>query len=146
MIYNFEIEVQQQLARERLEWLIKNKRKVDIKTIRDIRTTSQNSYLHLLLSYFALEVGETLEFIKQEIFKRKVNKDIFVYERTNPKSGKVREDLRSSADIDTKEMTIAIDRFKAWTIKHTGIRLPDANEQNFLDHIKNEIEQGSQWL
>ena len=32
--------------------------------------------------------------------------------------------LRSSSDIDTKEMAIAIDRFKAWSIKKTGIRKP----------------------
>jgi predicted transcriptional regulator len=87
-----------------------------------------------------------MQFIKQDMFKRKVNPDIFKFERINPKSGKKRIEWKSTADLDTKQMTDAIDRFKNWSLKNTGIRLPEANEQQFLDHIQNEIDQNKQWL
>ena len=146
MIYNLDNQVQQKLAKERLEWLISKEKRIELKEIRPKRSTPQNAYLHLLLSYFALEVGETLEFIKQDIFKAKVNSDIFEFERKNPKSGKVRKALRSSADLDTKEMTDAIDRFKNWSAKVAGITLPEANEQQFIDYIQNQIDSNKQYL
>jgi hypothetical protein len=146
MIYNLNNDIEQQKAQERLTWLCSKKKRIEIKELRGKRTTPQNAYLHLLLSYFALEVGETLEFIKHEIFKYTVNPDIFEYERINPKSGKRRTDMRSSADLNTKELTDAIDRFKNWSLKKTGIRLPEAGEQEFLDSIQNEIDKNKQWL
>lgn len=146
MIYNLTEEIQIQQAKDRLEWLILKQKRIEIKELRGKRTTPQNAYLHLLLSFFALEVGETLDFIKLEVFKKKVNADVFRTERKNPKSGKVREDWKSSKDLDTKQMTDAIDRFKNWSVKNTGIRLPEANEQQFLDYIQNEIDKNKEWL
>jgi hypothetical protein len=146
MIYNLESDVEKQKAEERLNWLSSKGKRIELKELRGKRTTPQNAYLHLLLSYFALEVGDTLEFIKHDIFKVRVNADIFKTTRKNPKSGVEREDWKSSAGIDTKEMTDAIDKFKNWSVKNTGIRLPEANEQQFLDHIQNEIDKNRQWL
>jgi hypothetical protein len=146
MIYNLIHDIEKQKARERLEWLISKEKRIDLTELRKTRSLPQNAYLHLLLSYFALEVGETMQFIKQDMFKRKVNPDIFKFERINPKSGKKRIEWKSTADLDTKQMTDAIDRFKNWSLKNTGIRLPEANEQQFLDHIQNEIDQNKQWL
>ena len=133
-------------SRERLEWLISNEKRFEIKELRAKRSNPQNAYLHLILSFFALEVGETMEFIKQHVFKAVVNKDTFEYERVNQKSGKKRTALKSTSELDTKEMTDAIDRFKNWTVKKTGIRLPEANENEFLDYIQNEIDKNKQWL
>lgn len=146
MIYNLIQDIEKQKAKERLEWLISKEKRIDLTELRKPRSIPQNAYLHLLLNYFALEVGETMRFIKQEIFKKKVNPDTFKFERINPKSGKIRIEWKSTADLDTKQMTDAIDRFKNWSLTNTGIRLPDANEQQFLDHIQNEIDQNKQWL
>ena len=146
MIFNLESEIDIQRAEDRLSWLKSKKKRIEIKELRGKRTTPQNAYFHLLINYFALEYGETFEFTKQDIFKRWVNPDIFITTRKNPKSGKERETLRSSADLNTKEMTDAIDRFKNWSITKTGIRLPEANEQQFLDHIQNEIDKNKQYL
>ena len=85
MIYNLSEEIQRQQAHARLEWLVLKQKRIEIKEIRGKRTTPQNAYLHLLLSFFALEVGETLDFIKLEVFKKKVNPDVFRTERKNPK-------------------------------------------------------------
>ena len=64
MIYNLKYKSDQDSATERLQWLILNEKRIVIKDIRNNRTLSQNAYLHLLLNYFAIEVGEELEFIK----------------------------------------------------------------------------------
>jgi len=146
MIYNFENGIDISKAKDRLDWLILKKKRSEIKEIRGKRTTPQNAYFHLLINYFALEYGETFEYTKQDIFKKYVNPAIFKTIRKNPKSGKEREEWRSSADLDTKEMTDAIETFKNWSVKNTGIRLPEAGEDDFLNHIQNEIDKNKQWL
>lgn len=146
MIYNLSKVIDQNKAKDRIDWLISKGKRIELKEIREKRTSLQNRYFHLLINYWALEYGETFEFTKQEVFKRLVNPDTFVTTRKNPKSGKEREELKSSADIDTKEMTDCIDRFKNWSVTKTGIRLPDANEHEFIDHIQNEIDKNRQWL
>jgi len=131
MIYNFENEIDCIKADDRLQWLKKNKKRTELKELRGKRTTPQNSYFHLLINYFAIEYGETFEFTKQEIFKIYVNTAIFKTTRKNPRTGKVRDEWRSSADLDTKEMTTAIERFKDWSATKAGIKLPEATDQAF---------------
>ena len=48
--------------------LIKAGRFVELKEITN-RSLKQNSYLHLILSYYAIEFGYTLEYTKRHIFK-----------------------------------------------------------------------------
>ena len=147
MIYNSKIESDNNNAKWYLDYLISNGKRYEIKEIRKSRSLKQNAYLHLILSYFALEVGETTEYIKQEVFKGIVNKDYFVYERINPKNKtKSRKALKSTRELNTKEMTDCIERFKNWAVMKYQIKLPDANEREFLDYIKNEIEKNKQWL
>jgi len=146
MIYNFENEIDCIKAMDKLKWFISKKKRIEQTEKRGKRTTPQNSYFHLLINYFALEYGETFEYTKKDIFKKYVNPDIFKTERKNPVSGKVREEWRSSSDLNTKEMTDSIERFKNWSAKKAGIRLPEANEQQFLDHIQNEIDKNKQYL
>ena len=145
-IYNFKNNIDCIKANERLQWLIKNEKRTEMKELRGKRTTPQNAYFHLLINYFAIEYGETFEFTKQDIFKKWVNPETFITTHKNPKNGKVREDLRSSADLNTKEMTTAIDRFKDFAHVKLGIKLPEATDQEFLDHIQNEIDKHKQYL
>lgn len=110
-----------------------------------VRTDRQNNYLHLILSWFALEYGETLSYVKEEFFK-KMNVEIFEFERVNPKTGKRRKEFRSSADLTTGEMSICIDRFRNWASKECDIYLPNANEHEFLKALQLEINRNQQWL
>jgi hypothetical protein len=146
MRYDFKNEIEVQQGKEYVNWAIENKKRVEITIKRDKRTRPQNNYFHLLLGYFALHVGETLEYVKQKIFKEQINPDIFVYERINPVTGAKRKDLRSSKDLDTKELSTAIERFRNFSSKEVGYYLPNANEKGFLDHIENEIERHKNWL
>lgn len=146
MIYNSKFEADRIKAKDRLEWIFKTEKRFELLVKRDRRTEKQNRYLHLLLSYFAIEYGETLDYIKLEIFKKIVNPDVFKSEHVNKKTGEVREDWLSTAKTDTKVLSTCIDRFRNWSLKEADIYLPTPNEKEFLDHIQNEIELQGQWL
>ncbi len=117
---------------------------VEVKKISKNRTLSQNRYLHLLLTYFACEYGYTLEYVKQEIFKKEVNQDIFIEIRLN-KKGQEFENIKSSASIDTAKMKISIDRFKNYSAAN-GLVLPESDDYQFLQFIENNAEKYSEWL
>ena len=108
------------------------------------RTTNQNSYLHLIFGWFAHETGYTREEVKERIFKRLICKDIFVVEDNRPikiiignKEGRKR--VRSSTELSTGEMTIAIEKFRNWSAdphECPGIYLPSPQEQDHLTDIQ----------
>ncbi len=72
-----------------------NKKKVELKEIRQNRTIKQNSYLHVVLSLYGIYSGYTLEEAKT-LFKRLAG---LVYEKDGNKF------LKSTSDMDTKELT-----------------------------------------
>jgi hypothetical protein len=118
---------------------------IEQKRILPKRTNLQNAYLHLILGWFAIEYGETMEFVKVEFFKKKCNPEMFIIDRVNPKTGEIRKDLRSSVDLDTKELTTAIERFRNWSAAN-GIYLPSPNEDQFLKQIECEIEKHKEYI
>ena len=135
MIYNFP--EQYQKALEYLFKLSKKKCRTEVKQLFETRSIPQNRYLHLLLGFFGSNFGYTIEESKQ-IYKKQ-NKEIYFYTKNDS------EFVRSSADLDTSEMTTTIDRFRKYSSEN-GLYLPEANEQHFLDYIANEIEKHKEWL
>ena len=118
-------------AEQRFKWLVEHKKTFELKEKRTKRTYSQNNYLHLLLSYFGLELGYTLAESKQ--MYKGLNKDVFIYQKNG------QQFIRSSADLDTKEMTITIDRFKNFASVEAGVYLPEASDVIYLNYIESEI-------
>lgn len=143
MIYNSTNKFDVEKAKTRFNWLLENNKTFELTEKRAKRSISQNSYLHLILSWYALEYGETMEYIKQDVFKKEINKDIFQTEYTNKKTGEIRTDWKSTSNIDSKEMTTAIDRFRNYSSKEAGIYLPEPNDMAFLQQIENEIKNNS---
>ena len=139
MIFNASNEFDIQRAKERLGYLIEKKKTFEITEKKPKRTYSQNNYIHLLFAWFALEYGETPEYVKQEIFKKLVNHEIFLTEYVNYKTGEVRAAWRSTADLNTKEMTIAIDNFRDYASKEAGIYLPTPDDLNSLNEIERQV-------
>ena len=133
-------------ARTRLEKLIENKSKFELTEKKPVRSVSQNAYLHLIIGWFAIEYGETIDYVKRMIFKKLVNPKIFIFERENTKTKEKRKELRSSADLDSAEMTTAIDRFRDYSSKEFGVYLPEAGEMDFLNEIKTQIENNKNYL
>lgn len=68
-----------------------------------------------------------------------MNPDIFKTKFTNEKTGEIRDDWRSVTDLDTKEKTTAIDRFRDYASKEGGIYLPEPNDLVALNYIETEI-------
>lgn len=146
MLYNLSIATDAARATSKLEELIKEGGVVELKKKAKPRTSQQNKYLHLLLTWFAIEYGETVEYVKQVMFKRQVNATIFEYERVNKKTGEVRTDYRSTADISTAELSDAIERFRNYSSREANIYLPSANEDRFLAQIEVEAERYKHYL
>lgn len=139
MIY--QTTTQRQQAIDYFKKLIDQDCTIEIKKKMPKRSNPQNRYLHLILSYFALETGYNLEYTKRHFFKYVANFRTFITE-VDGKLGKVQQ-MRSSADLDSKEMTICIERFKEFSINEAGILLPDAEDQQWLNEIHNLIENSS---
>ena len=120
-------------AETKLSQLIKKGAKIELTEKKAMRSVKQNSYLHAILTIFAVEYGETIEYTKQNIFKATVNSDLFIYERTNKITGEIREALLSSKDISKDEMIIAIEKFRKFSSEN-GIYIMDAEEfkQNYF--------------
>ena len=118
---------------------------VEVKKKHRHRSDSQNRYLHVCLGYYASEFGFSLEEVKQDIFKRELNKDIFQIERVNKRGQKVTR-LRSSSDLDSKEMTTAIERFRNWSSAVAGLYIPAPNETEALFEAQRQIEKYQEFL
>ena len=100
-----------------------------------IRSLNQNAYLHLLFTWFSMETGYSEDYVKQYFFKKVVNNSLF---RTlvDGKFGR-RVEWRSTASLDSAEMTKAIERFRNWAgVK--GVDLPAPENKQWLEHIRIE--------
>ena len=145
MRYDGSNELHAAQARARLENLIAGKKVFDITEKKPQGSLSQNSYLHVLLSYFACQIGETMEYVKREYFKKLVNPATFIREREDKFLGRIKF-LRSSADLDKDEMTLCIDRFRNWSSAKAGIYLPSPDEGRMISLMEIEIERNKEYL
>lgn len=136
MIYNLTNEYEVPKFKEKVAKLLSEQATVELKKVYPKRSLAQNNYLHLLLGYFGSEYGLSIEEVKLDIFKRT---------GMNKKGLRI-EFLRSTAELSTAEMTTAIERFRNWSSAVAGIYLPSANEQEFLIHIRQVIEENKEFI
>lgn len=111
---------------------------VEVKKKHRPRSLPQNSYLHVCLSYFASEFGYNEEEVKYTIFKQVVNREIFARNRVN-KRGQTVTFWRSTADLDTAEMTLAIEKFRNYSALVAGLYIPAPNEESALLEAQKQI-------
>ena len=110
---------------------------VEVKKINPSRTLSQNSYLHLLITAFSAHFGYTLEEGKQ-IYKE-LNTKVYRYEK------KGRVFWKSSADLNKEEMAFTIDKLMQKSAE-AGYTLPEAENQEWLMELENEISKAKMYL
>lgn len=146
MVYDLNTDIDRARFERRVVTLTQKGALVELSEKKPRRTTSQNAYLHLLIGEFAMQTGNTLDWVKQEYFKRHCNAEIFLRRRTDKLMRREVEILRSSRDLDTSEMTTAIDRFKHWASAECGIELPDAEDREWLGYIEREMQHQREWL
>ncbi len=125
--------------------LLKDGKMVELKECRPSRTTRQNSFLHAALGYFASQTGYTLDYVKQEYYKRLCNRDIFEREIDDRFLGRIRV-LRSSASLTTEEMTLSIQRFRNWASETAGVYIPSPDEAQLVQLMEIEAERYRQYL
>lgn len=111
---------------------------VEVKKKHRPRSLAQNSYLHVCLQYFASEFGYDEEYVKYNIFKQIVNREIFAKQRTNRRGQPVTY-WRSTADLDTKELTDAIEKFRNYSSMVAGLYIPEPNEEAALLEAQKQI-------
>lgn len=130
MLYNLKKPTDKQRAERRFSELMEEETVIYL-TKKVKRSTSQNSYLHLILGWFALETGYTPDEAKQ-IYKHHTS-GIYGYEKDGVTF------MRSSADLTTTEMTFSIEIFRNWSSKVANIYLPEPSDLIFLQEIEIEI-------
>ena len=145
MVYNLSNQLDIQNAKTRLELLIKRGCIVELTEKKQKRTLNQNAYLHLLLGYFASQTGNTLEWVKQQYYKKLCNPDLFIGEREDLFLGRVKY-VRSSADLRTDEMNLSIERFRNWSAAEAGIYLPEATSEAEIAALQVEVERYKTYL
>ena len=91
---------------------------VELKEIRKPRNLSQNAYLHVVLTLYSIEYGNTLNETKTDL-KREYG--LFYVKNGN-------KYLRSSSDLDTKEMTELIEWIRNKASKDMGLYIPTSEE------------------
>jgi len=145
-IYNLSLHYDIKKAVARIKYLARHKKAVEIKEIKPTITKKLRGYLHVILTAYALEYGETIEYVKQRIFKRQLSSDIFIYQRVNPKDNSTRKVLKSSEEIPTDKLVIAIERFKDYSAKEMGFVLPDPDEKTYVLEILKAERENKRWL
>ena len=145
MIFNLDNILDRERFKRKANELYSKRCIVELTNRKMKRSSSQNRYLHLIVGYYALETGNTLEYVKREYFKRLCNYNLFVVRKQDKWLGEV-EYFRSSADLSSKEMTDAIERFRNWSSSTCGIYLPSPYEEMFLQSIEVDIDRNRQFI
>ena len=144
MFYDSKNTVDVQRARARFEILIKSGKTFELTEKKLHRSGQQNRYLHLILTWFGIETGNTLEYVKDNYFKRLCNPELFIETKQDGYLGAVQV-LKSSSSLDSAQMTAAIERFRNWSAGE-GVYLPGPNEDEFLKHIAIEAERYKNYI
>lgn len=109
------------------------------------RSLPANRYLHVILAYFGTQTGNTIEWVKQQYYKKLVNPDLFIREKEDSFLGRIRV-LRSSADLDRSEFSLSIERFRNWSAQEAGIYIPSADEAILIQQMEIEISKNSEFI
>lgn len=151
MLYNLKDPLHREQLKTKIAMLLEKACAIiDVTEKKAKRSGQQNKYLHVILGYFALQTGDTLDWVKQKYFKTLVNAEIFIREKDDRWLGRVKF-LRSSADLDSAEMSTAIERFRNWSSAEAGIYLPSDDENNkqdqeFLNILEIEVSRNQKYL
>lgn len=145
MQYDGSNPLQAQQARTKLEKMIKEQKVFELTEKKPKRSLSQNKYLHVILSYFGCQIGETMEYVKRNYYKILCNKDTFVREREDKFLGRIKY-MRSSAELDSAEMSMTIERFRNFASAQCGIYIPSPEEERLIQLMEIEVERNKHYI
>lgn len=145
MLYDGGNPLHAEQAKVRIKKLINDKKIFDLTEKKPRRSKRQNKYLHVILAYFGTQIGETMEYVKKCYYKMLVNPNTFIVEREDKYLGKIKY-LRSSADLDSAEFSLSIDRFRNWASMECGIYLPSPEEEQLVLLMELEVERNIEFI
>ena len=145
MIYNTSNPLDKANFLLRAKTLAESGKVIELTEKKPRRSLPQNKYLHVILAYFGAQTGNTLEWVKQQYYKKLVNPDLFIREKEDKYLGRIKV-LRSSAELDTAEMSLSIERFRNWAAQEVGIYIPSADEAILIQQMEIEIERNKEFL
>ena len=139
MKYDLKKSYDQQKAREYLDKLIKSKSKANLTKIHPKRSTDQNSYLHVLFGLWGNNFGYTMDEAKQTV------KFALGLAYTESGNGKIKltpaVHYQKTSEMDSKELTIFIEKFRDWSAMTCDYYLPSPaeyiEEQIYFDNLTN---------
>lgn len=145
MMYDLNNPLHRESFKVKANALVKKGVIVELTEKKPQRSENQNRYLHAALGYVALEFGETLEYVKETYFKKLCNRDLFVIEKDDKRIGQKVIETRSTSDLNTGEMTTAIERFRNW-VATQGCYIPSPDEHRMVQMMEIEIERNKTYL
>lgn len=145
MRYDGSNELHARQARAKLEKLIKDKKIFDLTEKKPQRSIQANKYLHVCLSYFGCQIGETMEYVKRNYYKILCNPGTFIREREDKYLGHVKY-LRSSSELDSSEFALTVDRFRNWSASNAGIYIPSPDEERLIQLMELEVERNKKFI
>lgn len=119
---------------------------VELREVRPQRSDRQNRYLHAIIAYFAVQVGERAEEVKREYYKLAANRELFAYEAESHVTHRPVIRLRSTASLSTEEMTLSIERFRTWAAQTAGIYLPSPDDEAAIRAMEAEASRAAEWI
>ena len=146
MLYDLQNELHAENFKKRVNALFLKKSIVELTEKKPQRTLKQNSYLHAALGFFGIQFGYTIEEVKTWYFKDTCNKELFVRYKPDSITGEQRKYLRSSAELTTEEMTVAIERFRNWSADVAGVYIPSPDEHRLVEQMEIEVMRGRMYL
>lgn len=144
MIYDLSKEYDKQRFKARTNHLYTKGGTVELTDIAR-RSPKQNSYLHLIVSFLAVELGLRSEYVKTEYYKRICNPELYIEKKFDKVLEKDVEMVKSSKDLNTEEMSLSIKRFRNWSAEN-GYYLPDETEEAMLQNMNIEVQKHKQYL
>lgn len=120
--------------------------KIELTKKQPRRTGRQNKYIHAIFCIYGMEYGHTEREVKQIIFKKYANPELFQYDFIDPTTGETSKEYKSTAQLDVQQMTKAIERFRNYSAMN-GLYLLSSDEyieQQF--HIDKEINKFKEYL
>jgi hypothetical protein len=96
-----------------------------------------------LFSYIAAEFGTSAETVKIH-YKRVINPELYIFQENF--LGEKMARLKSSAELTKEEMMISIDKLHAWYRENADLRLPQAEDREWIRELENQVEKHDYWL
>lgn len=144
MIYDLSNALHLESFKMRCNALVKKRVIVELTERKPRRTSQQNRYLYVIIGLLASELGESTEYVKEQYFKRLCNPEIFIRTKEDQFRGNI-EVVRSTSELDTAEMSTAIDRFRNWAATE-GYYLPSPEDDAMLAMAEREIIRNKTYL